>query len=189
MPTITLYGSSSPRTPPAYVQAAAAVGAVCARRGWRLRTGAGRHGCMGAAADACIAAGGTVEGVILRKFLDEGLSHPDLARLAVADDMRSRKRLLAEGAAAYICLPGGPGTWEEFWEMVVQRQIGVVTAPLLALDVAGHYAPFRSMLQRAHDDGLLYGPPQELVEWHELVPAAEARLMQHLSPIAVPPAR
>ena len=182
MPTITLYGSSSPRTPAVYAQAAAAVGSVCARRGWRLRTGAGRHGCMGAAADACIAAGGTVEGVILRKFLDEGLSHAGMASLEVADDMRSRKRLLAEGADAFICLPGGPGTWEEFWEMVVQRQIGVVSAPLLALDVAGHYAPFRTMLERAHDDGLLYGPPHELVEWHDLVPAAEARLHELLTP-------
>ena len=172
MPVVTLYGSSSPRTPAAYLAAAEEMGIACAARGWVLRTGAGRHGCMGAATDACIAAGGTVVGVILRKFLDEGLSHAGLAALAVADHMRERKRLLAEGADAFVCMPGGPGTWEEFWEMAVQRQIGAVSAPLVAVDVAGHYAPFRTMLERAHADGLLYGPPEELATW--VADAAEA---------------
>lgn len=160
---LTVFGSSSPRTPPAYLAAAAELGRLAVAAGWRLRTGAGKDGCMGACADAAIAAGGAVDGVILRLFLDQGLAHGGLASLAVADDMRTRKRLLIDGADAAIALPGGPGTWEELWEVAVQRQIGAVRLPFIAIDVDGHYAPFRNMLARAAQDGLLYGPPEELV--------------------------
>jgi uncharacterized protein (TIGR00730 family) len=164
---LTVFGSSSPRTPTAYLDAAAELGRLAVHAGWRLRTGAGKDGCMGACADAAIAAGGSVDGVILRLFLDQGLAHAGLASLAVADDMRTRKRLLIEDSHAAIALPGGPGTWEELWELAVQRQIGAVRLPFVAIDVAGHYAPFRSMLARAEQDGLLYGPAEELVVFAE----------------------
>lgn len=169
---LTIYGSSSPRTPPAYLAAARELGRLAVAAGWRLRTGAGKDGCMGAVADAALAAGGTVEGVILRLFQEQGLQHPGLARVAVADDMRTRKRLLIDGADAAIALPGGPGTWEELWELAVQRQIGALRLPFVALDVAGHYAPFRAMLANAARDGLLYGPPEELLSFADDVPGA-----------------
>lgn len=169
---LTVFGSSSPRTPAPYLAAAADLGRRAVAAGWRLRTGAGKDGCMGAVADAAIAAGGAVDGVILRQFLDQGLAHAGLASLAVADDMRTRKRLLMEGADACIALPGGPGTWEELWELAVQRQIGAVRLPFVAIDVAGHYAPFRTMLASAARDGLLYGPERELLSFAD--GAAEA---------------
>jgi uncharacterized protein (TIGR00730 family) len=120
---------------------------------------------MGALTDGCLAAGGTVRGVILRLFADQGLQHPHLLEVAVAEDMRSRKRLLAEPADVFIALPGGPGTWEELWEIAVQRQIGELKAPLIVVDVDGCYAGFRAMLVRAEADGLLYGPASELITW------------------------
>jgi uncharacterized protein (TIGR00730 family) len=180
MPTVTVYGSSSPRTPAAYLAVAARVGRLVAGRGWTLVTGAGKEGCMGACADACLAAGGQVRGVILRRFAEQGLQHPSLAEVAVAEDMRTRKRLLAEGADAFIALPGGPGTWEELWEIAVQRQIGATSAPLVGVDVDGCYAGFRACLARAEADGLLYGPACELVAWVEDADAAVARA---LSPV------
>lgn len=173
---VTLYGSSSPRTPAPYLAAAAQFGRLAAARGWRLRTGGGKDGCMGAATDAALAAGGAVEGVILRQFVDMGLAHPRLAAMAVAEEMRERKRLLAAGAEAFVALPGGPGTWEELWELAVQRQIGAVRAPLVAIDVAGHYAPFRQMLARAEAEGLLYGPAGDLLAWAPDAAAAAALL-------------
>jgi len=160
---LTVFGSSSPRTPATYLAAARELGRLAVAAGWRLRTGAGKDGCMGALTDAALAAGGSVEGVILRLFLDQGLAHPRLVSLEVAEDMRTRKRLLGEGADAVIALPGGPGTWEELWELAVQRQIGVMRIPFVAIDVDGHYAPFRAMLARAASDGLLYGPPEDLL--------------------------
>lgn len=163
MRTVTVYGSSSPRTPLKYLVEARALGAGLARRGWTLITGAGKDGCMGAVADAALEAGGRVEGVILRQFVTEGLQHPAISEVLVADDMRSRKRLLAERADAFVALPGGPGTWEEVWEIAVQRQIKVTTAPLVCLDVDGFWEPFRAMLERAATDGLLYGPPEDIL--------------------------
>lgn len=174
---LTVYGSSSPRTPPAYLAAARELGRLAVAAGWRLRTGAGKDGCMGAVTEAALAAGGTVEGVILRLFREQGLQHPGLAQVAVAEDMRTRKRLLLDGADAAIALPGGPGTWEELWELAVQRQIGAIRLPFVALDVDGHYAPFRAMLANAARDGLLYGPPDELLSFAE-DPTTALRLLR-----------
>jgi len=168
---VTVYGSSSPRTPAAYLAAARELGVACAGRGWTVVNGAGKDGCMGALTDACRAAGGTVRGVILRKFVDEGLLHPTLTECRIAHDMRARKAWLAEGAEAFVALPGGPGTWEELWAIAVQRQIGAITAPLVLIDVDGCYRPLRDQLERAASDGLLYGPPHHLLT---LVPTAAA---------------
>ena len=127
--------------------------------------GAGAHGCMGALTDGALAAGGRVQGVILRQFDEQGLRHPQLADCLVVDDMRSRKRLLAEGSDGFVALPGGPGTWEELWEIAVQRQIGASRAPLVVADVDGFYAPLRLQLERAAADGLLYGPVGDLLDF------------------------
>jgi uncharacterized protein (TIGR00730 family) len=176
MPALTVYGSSSPRTPAAFLAAAAEVGRLAAQRGWTVINGAGSQGCMGACTDACLAAGGTVRGVILRKFADDGLAHPSLADLAVAEDMRTRKRLLAESADAFLGLPGGPGTWEEVWEIAVQRQIGALRAPLVLVDIDGCWQPVRAQLERAARDGLLYGPPDDLLAIEATPEAAIARI-------------
>ncbi|MFW5845138.1 MAG: TIGR00730 family Rossman fold protein, partial [Planctomycetota bacterium] len=161
---VTVYGSSSPRTPQAYLDTAADCGRLIAASGWILVNGAGSGGCMGALNDGCLAAGGRVEGVILRQFLDQGLVHPELQDVQVAETMRERKRLLASGSQAYLVLPGGPGTWEELWEIAVERQIGVSTAPLVLIDVDGFYAGFIAQLRRAYEDGLLYGPQGALLQ-------------------------
>ena len=178
---LTVYGSSSPRTPERYLAAARELGRLAAAEGRRLRTGAGKDGCMGAVTDGALAAGGSVDGVILRLFHDQGLAHGRLASLAIAEDMRTRKRLLADGADACIALPGGPGTWEELWEFAVQRQIGAVRTPFVAIDIDGHYAPFRQMLARAADDGLLYGPSEELLLFAD-GPREALRLLRAASP-------
>lgn len=173
---VTVFASSSPRTPPEYLAAAADLGRALAAAGHEVCNGAGRHGCMGALNDACLAAGGRVRGVILRKFLDEGLAHAGLGELVVADTMRERKRLLGEGAGAFVVLPGGPGTWEEFWEVAVERQIGVHRRPLVLLDVAGFYQGFTTVARRAHAEGLLYGPVDDLFQAASDVPGVLALL-------------
>jgi uncharacterized protein (TIGR00730 family) len=160
---ITVYGSSSARTPAPWLAAARDLGARIAGAGHVLTTGAGRDGCMGAVVDGALAAGGSVRGVILRRFIADGALHPAIPGTLVADDMRTRKRLLAESADAFIALPGGPGTWEEVWEIAVQRQIGATRAPLVVVDQDGFYGPFRAQLAAAEAAGLLYGPAADLV--------------------------
>lgn len=180
-PVITVFGSSSPRTPLAYRQAAAAIGAGIAQQGWILRNGAGADGCMGASTDAALAAGGRVQGVNLQYFVDQGFVHPQLHDMRVAATMRERKQLLGADCAAYVILPGGPGTWEELWEVAVERQIGVHDKPLLCCDVDGFWQGFASTLQRAEGEGLLYGPARELLQWYPSPEACMARLQELLA--------
>jgi len=160
--TVCVFASSSPRTPERYLELAAEFGRHCAALGWRLVNGAGGTGCMGALNDACLASGGTVRGIILKTFHDDGLGHDSLHDLVIADSMRERKRLLGVDVDAYVVLPGGPGTWEEFWEVAVERQIGSHDRPLVLLDPDGFYRGFLDQAERAEAEGLLYGAVDEL---------------------------
>jgi uncharacterized protein (TIGR00730 family) len=159
---ITVFCSSSPRTPSVYLEDAAAVGRSLAACGHLLVTGAGNTGCMGAVTDACLAAGGRARGVILQKFVDEGLHHPELEEMLVVAAMRERKERLGEAVDGYIVLPGGPGTWEEFWEVAVERQIETHRRPVVVLNTAGFYHHFIAQAARAADEGFLYGPVSAL---------------------------
>jgi len=174
--TLTVFASSSPRTPERYLELAREFGRQAAAEGLHLVNGAGHSGCMGALNDACLGAGGRVRGVILRHFLDEGLAHEGLHELAVTETMRERKRLLGAGSDAFLVLPGGPGTWEEFWEVAVERQIGSHRRPLLVLDPDDYYAGFIAQVERAAADGFLYGPAHELFTVVDSVAAAMAQL-------------
>jgi len=142
--------------------------------------GAGKDGCMGAVNDGCLGGGGRVRGVILRRFFDQGLLHPRLADIHIADTMRERKRLLAEGSRAFLVLPGGPGTWEELWEIAVERQIGLGSWPLVLIDCDGFYDGFLQQLDRAHRDGLLYGAIDELLTVVATPEAAVAHCARHI---------
>lgn len=183
---LTVFGSSSPRTPVAYLAAAAELGGGIAARGWVLRNGAGADGCMGAMTDAALAAGGRVEGVNLRTFVDQGFIHPRLEEVRIADTMRQRKEWLGTDCYAYIALPGGPGTWEEVWEVAVERQIGVHRKPLLLCNIDGFWDGFAAMLARAEADSLLYGPAAELVQILDGPAAVLAALGATLSAPPIP---
>ena len=159
---VCIFASSSPRTPRAYRQAATELGQALAAAGWLCVNGAGRSGCMGALNDACLAAGGRVRGVILQQFLDDGLEHPGITDLTCVDTMRERKRQLGLGVDGYLVLPGGPGTWEEFSEVAVERQIRTHQRPLVVINTDGFYDGFLQQAQRGFDDGLLYGSIDEL---------------------------
>ena len=159
---LTVFASSSPRTPKAYLNISRQVAAACVERQVTVVNGAGNHGCMGALNDALLDLGGRVEGVILRQFHEAGQSDPRLP-LQIVDTMRERKRLLGHQTDAYLTLPGGPGTFEELWEVVVERQIGTHQRPVVVLDVNDFYQGFRQQLQRAADDDLLYGPAEQLM--------------------------
>ena len=182
IPVITVFGSSSPRTPQRYIALGHALGAAIAQEGWIVRSGAGADGCMGAATDGALSAGGVVEGVNLRTFVDQGLVHRQISNLRIAENMRERKRWLGEGVSAYVALPGGPGTWEELWEVAVERQINVHRCPLILCDSEDYWAGFATMLQRAADDQLLYGPASDLLTICHGVTATMAQLRLALTP-------
>jgi uncharacterized protein (TIGR00730 family) len=161
--SVTVFASSSPRTPECYCRVAGDLGRALVEHQVAVRNGAGESGCMGALNDAVLAAGGTVEGVNLQKFVDEGFIHPGLQDVQVVDTMRERKRLLGDGVLAFITLAGGPGTWEEFWEVLVERQIESHRKPLILVNTDGYYDGFLQQFERARSEGFLYGPPEDLV--------------------------
>jgi uncharacterized protein (TIGR00730 family) len=154
--SVCVFCGSSAGSDPAYAEAARAVGAVLAERGLRLVYGGGRVGLMGAVADAALAAGGRVVGVIPKQIVDLEVGHRGLGDdLRVVGSMHERKALMAELADAFIAMPGGIGTFEELFEIFTWAQLGLHSKPLGLLDVAGYYGPLAAMLDHAVSAGFL----------------------------------
>ena len=175
---VCCYGSSSPRTPARYTDAAYSLGSYLARRGHTCVNGAGSSGCMAAMNAGASDAGGRIVGVIHEKFVVDGSdwlegAHSVFGRggsellLATGNDLQERKRLLVKGADALIVLPGGPGTWDELWEMACAGHLGFHSMPIVCVNVDGYYDDFRSMLGRAARDGLLYSEPDAIVHFED----------------------
>jgi uncharacterized protein (TIGR00730 family) len=150
---IAVYCGSSKRVPAVYHDAARRVGAAIARAKHVMLYGGGRTGLMGSVANAALAAGGVVEGVILDAFIGMDVHHRGLHRLDEVSDMRTRKRALEEGADAFIALPGGLGTLEELTEVLSFRKLGFHERPLVLLDTNGFFQPLVAQIELAIREG------------------------------------
>jgi len=206
---ITCYGSSSSKTPEAYLVEARSLGYILAKRGHICVNGAGSFGCMAAMNDGAMAGNGHIVGVMHEMFIvDNGYavggksierdggtheaflstnsndddrqssssSSTDIPvkertrpireiQVAGGKDLQERKKLLVQNADGLIVLPGGPGTWDELWEMSCARHLGLIDLPIVCVNVNGYYEPFREMLQRAHKDELTKLPPERIVHF------------------------
>lgn len=138
-----------------YVQAARQLGEAIGRRGWQLVYGGGHVGLMGEVADATLAAGGTVVGVITEALLKREVGHRGLTELHVVRTMHERKQAMAERADLFVALPGGIGTMEELFEVWTWRQLGYHDQPIGLLDVEGYYQPFLALCRQMVDEGFL----------------------------------
>jgi uncharacterized protein (TIGR00730 family) len=139
----------------AYRGAAATVGATLAKRGIRLVYGGGRLGLMGAVADAALAAGGQVVGVIPRGLVDRELAHAGATELVVVDTLHERKAEMAARADAFLVLPGGLGTLEELAEVLSWAQLDLHAKPIGLLDVNGYFASLEAFLDHAVGEGFV----------------------------------
>jgi uncharacterized protein (TIGR00730 family) len=155
MKRICVFCGSSPGSNPAYLEAARAMGRTLVARGIGLVYGGGSIGLMGAVADATLAAGGEVVGVIPRALQLRELAHANLTALHVVGSMHERKAKMAELAHGFVALPGGMGTLEELAEVLTWAQLGLHARPIGLLDVAGYYGPFVSFLDRAVEEGFV----------------------------------
>jgi uncharacterized protein (TIGR00730 family) len=135
--SICVYCASRTGASAAYAAAAKAVGSEIGRRGWRLVYGGGRAGLMGVVADAALAAGAQVVGVIPTSLMERELGHTGLTELHVVETMHERKLRMAESSDAFVALPGGIGTFEELFEVWTWRQLGYHDKPLGLLNVDG----------------------------------------------------
>lgn len=144
---VTVYCSSSKNLDPAYFAAARELGAAIAANGWQLVYGGNNIGLMDAVASAVRTAGGRVVGVTPKLMVDEGICDPDCHELLVTANMRERKELLEHRGDAFVTLPGGLGTFEELFEILVGRILGYHDKPIVLLNVNGYYAPLLAMIE------------------------------------------
>ncbi len=140
-----------------YVAAARQVGEAIARRGWGVVYGGASVGLMGAVADAALAAGGEVQGVIPKRMVDRELAHPGLTNLAVVDTMHERKARMHALSGAFLALPGGFGTLDETFEAITWAQLELHQKPLGFLDANGFWQPLLRWIERSVADGFAPG--------------------------------
>lgn len=158
MKNMVVYCGSNLGQNKAYFEAAQDLGHLLAAKGYRLVYGGGKIGLMGAVADACLAAGGEVTGVIPTFLKEREMGHPDLTHMIETADMTTRKRTMIEQANGFIALPGGLGTYEELFEVLSGAQLKLHSYPVGILNVAGFFDPLVQMLQHTADQGFM---PQE----------------------------
>jgi uncharacterized protein (TIGR00730 family) len=160
---ICVFCGSSFGARPAYKQAAEQLGKTLAHRGLGLVYGGGGVGLMGAIADAALAAGGEVIGVIPESLQRREVGHSGLTKLHVVRSMHERKALMADLADAFIALPGGFGTMEEFCEIVTWSQLGIQHKPCGLLNVEGYWDHFLAMLDHSVDEKFVRPENSELI--------------------------
>lgn len=160
---VCVFCGSSPGVRPEYAEAARALGRALAARRVGLVYGGGRTGLMGVVADAVLEAGGEVIGVIPEALMAREVGHAGVTELHVVGSMHQRKALMAELSDAFVALPGGFGTWEEFCEVLTWSQLGLHPKPCGLLDVAGYYAPFVALVDHAVAEGFVKPTHRTLV--------------------------
>lgn len=155
MPALCVFCGSSPGARPEYLELARAFGREAARRRVTIVYGGARVGLMGAMADAALAAGGDVIGVIPRSLVAREIAHEELTVLHVVDSMHERKATMARLADAFVALPGGIGTLEELFEVWTWLHLGVHDKPCAVLDTAGFWAPLLAFVDHMVAEGFL----------------------------------
>ncbi|CAE6937586.1 unnamed protein product [Symbiodinium natans] len=160
---ICVYGGSSSQVDGAYLKCAADLGAALARHGIGVVFGGGKAGMMGAMADAALAKGGEVIGVIPRSLVEKEVAHTGCTSLRVVESMHERKALMAELADAFIALPGGWGTLEEFAEVATWTQLNIHLKPVGLLNKWGFWDDLLRWVEHARQAGFLSTTSQRMV--------------------------
>jgi uncharacterized protein (TIGR00730 family) len=175
--SVAVYCGSNSGTDPAFTAAAASLGRLLAERGLRLVYGGGHVGLMGTVADAVLDGGGEAHGVITRALEQKEIAHAGLTSLRVTETMHERKAAMADAADAFVMLPGGYGTLDEFFEVLTWAQLGIQAKPCAVLDVAGYFDPLRAFLDGAVAAGFVHPAHRDMV----IMDDEPARLLDRLA--------
>jgi uncharacterized protein (TIGR00730 family) len=175
--SVAVYCGSNSGTDPAFTGAAASLGRLLAERGLRLVYGGGHVGLMGTVADAVLDGGGEAHGVITRALEQKEIAHAGLTSLRVTETMHERKAAMADAADAFVMLPGGYGTLDEFFEVLTWAQLGIQAKPCAILDVAGYFDPLRAFLDGAVAAGFVHPAHRDMV----IMDDEPARLLDRLA--------
>jgi uncharacterized protein (TIGR00730 family) len=159
---ICIYGASSANLEKIYYDGAEALGLEIARRGWGLVFGGGANGLMGACARGVSAGGGRILGIAPRFFDEPGILYDKCTDFVFTETMRERKQAMEDRSDAVVVLPGGIGTYEEFFEMLTLRQLGRSQKPMAILNINDYYAPMTALLESTVRQKFMSSRPLEL---------------------------
>lgn len=146
-----------------YIEAAQELGEILVKRNLGLVYGGGNVGLMGVIADAVLAEGGEVIGVIPQSLVDCEVAHQNLTKMHIVNSMHERKALMADLSDGFIALPGGMGTFDEFCEILTWAQLGIHQKPCGILNVENYFTPLLKMFDHATDEGFLRDAHRDLV--------------------------
>lgn len=179
--SVCVYSASSTKIDPVYFDVARELGNLLGEKHIRLVNGAGNMGLMSAVADAALAAGGEVTGVIPHFMVEQGWHHTGLTELIEVESMHERKKMMADLSDAVIALPGGCGTLEELLEVITWKQLGLYLNPVIILNVKGYFNPLLDMLRKAVDENFMR--EQHGAIWHVAQTPQEAVELMYTTPL------
>ena len=155
MKSICVFAGSAQGTKASYSKSAIDLGHEIAKRSYTMVYGGGSKGLMGVVADAVLEGGSSVTGVITEKLHDVEVGHKNLTSLEIVSSMHERKSRMAELSDAIISLPGGVGTWEEFFEALAWNQLGIYSKPIVLYNVDDYYSKLFEFTQFSVQEGFL----------------------------------
>jgi uncharacterized protein (TIGR00730 family) len=167
--SLCVYCGSSTGTDPAHRAAAERLGRLMAEHGVRLVFGGGRVGLMGVLADAVLAAGGQVTGIIPGHIEEREIGHQQVTELLIVDNMHERKHKMFELADAFAVLPGGLGTLDETFEIITWRQLGLHDKPIVLIDSTGYWKPLEDLLEHVITGDFANGSVRRLYQFVDSV--------------------
>ena len=152
---ICVFAGSSLGNREIYSESAKLLAKEIVSNGYSIVFGGGSNGLMGILADSAIENKGYIIGVITERLDDIEVGHPGLNEMVIVDTMHERKKLMAEKSDAIICLPGGVGTWEEFFESLTWNQLGIQSKPIVILNIENYYSTLKDFVNHAVAEGFL----------------------------------
>ncbi|MDP6541694.1 MAG: TIGR00730 family Rossman fold protein [Phycisphaerales bacterium] len=179
MNSLTVYCASSTQLEPAFHEAADRVGSGLASRGLSLVYGGGCIGLMGEVASSAAKGGAIVTGIITHKFVSHEQANNECDELIVVDTMQERRTIMMEKGDGYLVLPGGVGTYEEFFEVLVGRQIGDHTKPIGIVNINGYFDPLSDMLEHGIEHHFIRKALRQLVFINSCPDAVLDHLVSH----------
>jgi uncharacterized protein (TIGR00730 family) len=182
MKRVCVFCGSSVGNQAIYRDIAVTMGTLLATKGIGLVYGGGNVGLMGVVADAALAAGGEVIGVIPQALADREVAHTRVTDLRVVDSMHTRKAMMADLSDAFIAMPGGVGTFEEFFEAVTWTQLGLHRKPCGLLNAGGFYSPLAVFIDQAVTEGFIKPVHRAII----VVDDDPARLLDRLGNVTLP---
>jgi hypothetical protein len=182
---VTVYCSSSSKIAAPFVNAAKNLGRAIAENGWSLVYGGNNVGSMATVANACRSAGGKVIGVTPKLFIEKGVADQHCDELLITDGMRDRKAVLEQRGDAFIALPGGLGTFEEFFEIVCGKQLSYHNKAIILLNIDHYYDPLLAMIDHGEKANFIRPRSRDLYFVANSIEQAIAYLKQYRPPLAV----